>query len=126
MAFSEALKKKVRKKSGGVCAVCHKPMVEIHHIKLQSENGEDTFENAIALCARCHFLYGDSPSKRKQLKEIRDNWYEEVAIKRKPIVIEKYKVVEKIKLVSKSKNTDEKYVAIYHEIKKRRRFSKSS
>ena len=48
MAFSEALKKKVRKKSGGVCAVCHKPMVEIHHIKLQSENGEDTFENAIA------------------------------------------------------------------------------
>ena len=125
MAFSEALKKEVRKKSDGHCAVCHKPIVEIHHIKPQAENGEDTFDNAIALCAGCHDLYGDSPSKRKQLKEMRDNWYEEVEKRKQPKIVEKYKVVKKIKLVSKSKDTNEKCVAIYHEVKKEEDFQKA-
>lgn len=73
MAFSEKLKKEVRMKSDGKCAICHKPFVEIHHIIPQAENGPDTMENAIALCAYCHDVYGSNPTKRKQLKEARDS-----------------------------------------------------
>jgi len=88
MAFSESLKKEVRRKSDGRCIICHRPFVDIHHIIPQNENGSDTIDNAVALCAYCHDLFGDSPSKRKQLKELRDSWYEIVAASKTPRVIE--------------------------------------
>ena len=115
MAFSEKIKKEVRKLSDGRCVICHEAFVEIHHIIPQCENGEDTMENAVALCARCHDIFGDSPSKRKQLKELRDMWYEKVEVARTPCIIEKYRVCEKIKVVEKAKEKpNEKKVAIYH------------
>ncbi|MBK1694803.1 hypothetical protein CKO09_08635 [Chromatium weissei] len=40
----------------------HSPYLEVHHIKPLAENGEDTIENAIALCPNCHreLHYGES------------------------------------------------------------------
>lgn len=63
MAFKESLKKEVRMKSDGRCVLCHKPFVDIHHIIPQKENGSDTSDNAVALCAYCHDLIGDNPQK---------------------------------------------------------------
>lgn len=114
MPFSEKLKKEVRMKSDVRCVMCHKPFVEIHHIIPQSENGPDTFDNAVALCARCHDIYGDNPTKRKQIKEKRDSWYEIVEAKKKSRVIEKHHVYEKIKVVHKASPSDDSMIAIYH------------
>lgn len=76
MAFSEKVKKEVRKKSCCRCIICHKPFVEIHHIIPLAEGGSDNIENAAPLCAYCHDIYGNNSDKRKQIKEMRDSWYE--------------------------------------------------
>ena len=76
MAFSEALKLKVRKKAHLSCCVCKAPGVEVHHIIPQEENGPDTEENAAPLCPSCHEVYGANPQKRKFIREARDLWYE--------------------------------------------------
>lgn len=78
MAFSEKLKEGVKKKAFFRCVICQQPFVEVHHIRPQSEGGDDTIENAAPLCARCHDLYGGNPEKRKQIRQMRDNWYEVV------------------------------------------------
>lgn len=115
MAFTEKLKKEVRMKSDGRCVICHNPFVEIHHIKPQKENGPDTFDNAVALCAYCHDLFGGNSTKRKQLKEIRDSWYQIVESNKKPQIIERHHVYEKIKVVTKADpNNNDPMVAIYH------------
>lgn len=52
-------------RAAGVCENCHKPapflkdhdrspFLEVHHKKPLAEGGEDTVENAIALCPNCH------------------------------------------------------------------------
>ena len=52
-------------KANGVCEICRKPapfirdsdnspFLEVHHKKPLSQDGEDTVENAIALCPNCH------------------------------------------------------------------------
>lgn len=76
MGFSEKIKLEARKKSNFKCFICQKPFVEIHHIVPLSENGEDSLENASPLCAYCHDIYGGNPEKRKQLKQMRDHWWE--------------------------------------------------
>lgn len=114
MAFKESLKEIVRKKSDGRCVICCKPFVEIHHIIPQSENGPDTIDNAVALCAYCHELLGDSPSKRKKLKEMRDSWYEIVEAKKKSRIIENHYVHEKLKFLHEDKNTNGSKITIYH------------
>jgi len=49
----------------GVCQACNKPApfikksnrepyLEVHHIKQLADGGEDTIENAIAVCPNCH------------------------------------------------------------------------
>lgn len=78
MAFSEKLKEEVKKKALFRCVICQQPFVEIHHIQPQSEGGDDTMDNAAPLCGRCHDLYGGNPEKRKQIRQMRDNWYEMV------------------------------------------------
>lgn len=110
MAFSEKLKKEVRMKSDVRCAVCHKPFVEIHHIVPQADGGDDTFLNAVALCAYCHDIYGANPSKRIQLRELRDSWYKIVEASK----AERYTVCEKITLVEKKEESSEPQVVIYH------------
>lgn len=78
MAFSEKIKNIVKHKACFRCVICHQPFVEIHHIIPQSEQGPDTEENAVPLCAGCHDLYGANPAKRKQIREMRDHWYLEM------------------------------------------------
>jgi hypothetical protein len=52
-------------RANGVCQECHNPApfnrrsdnspyLEVHHIKTLAAGGEDTVENAIALCPNCH------------------------------------------------------------------------
>lgn len=76
MSFSEKVKIEAKKKAGFRCVICQEPFVEVHHIVPQKEGGEDTINNAAPLCSRCHDLYGDNPSKRKQIRQMRDHWYE--------------------------------------------------
>lgn len=55
----------VLKRADGICEKCegkapfnrksdNTPYLEIHHIKLLSDGGEDTIENTLALCPNCH------------------------------------------------------------------------
>lgn len=81
MAFSEDIKKEVRRKSMFRCCRCQEIGVDIHHILPQKDNGPDTIENAAPLCPNCHDGYGDNPQKRKSITEMRDVWY--AAIERK-------------------------------------------
>ena len=76
MAFSEALKLKVKKRSHFRCCVCQAVGVEVHHIIPQEDTGPDTEENAAPLCPTCHEIYGANRTKRKFIREARDAWYE--------------------------------------------------
>lgn len=76
MAFSEALKTKVRKRAHLACCLCKSMGVEVHHIVPQEEHGADTEENAAPLCPSCHETYGANPQKRKFIREARELWYE--------------------------------------------------
>lgn len=76
MAFTEALKTKIRRKAHLSCCLCKSIGVEVHHIIPQEERGSDTEENAAPLCPSCHEAYGQNPQKRKFIRETRDLWYE--------------------------------------------------
>ena len=76
MAFSEKVKLEAKRRAAFRCVVCHRPFVEVHHIIPQHAGGSDDLSNAAPLCAGCHDLYGENPSKRKQIREMRDYWYE--------------------------------------------------
>lgn len=78
MAFSEDLKLKVKKKAMFKCCRCQAIGAQVHHIDPQHENGEDTIDNAAPLCPNCHTWFGDNPLKKKEIKQMRDNWYETV------------------------------------------------
>ncbi len=50
--------------------------MDVHHIILESESGSNTLDNAAPLCAKCHDDYGNNPDKRKQIRGMRDLWYD--------------------------------------------------
>jgi len=85
VGFTEKIKVLVWNRAAGRCCICHKPFIEVHHIMPEHGEGDrdNSFENAAPLCAGCHDLYGDNPSKRKQIKRFRDMWYGEIEKKRK-------------------------------------------
>lgn len=76
MAFSEKVKLEAKKKACFRCVICQKPFVEIHHIIPQADGGSDTIDNAAPLCASCHDLFGGNPEKRKQIRDMRDHWFD--------------------------------------------------
>jgi HNH endonuclease len=76
MSFKEATKLEAKRRAHFSCIVCHQPFVEVHHIIPQADGGSDDLENAAPLCASCHDLLGGNPDKRKQIREMRDLWYE--------------------------------------------------
>ena len=76
MAFSEKVKLQAKQRANFCCVICHQPFVDVHHIVPQSDGGPDTIENAAPLCGSCHDLFGGNPDKRKQIREMRDFWYE--------------------------------------------------
>ena len=78
MAFSEKIKLEAKRKSAFRCCICHQSFVEVHHIVPQYQGGSDKIDNAAPLCSSCHDLFGDNPSKRKQIREMRDFWWDTV------------------------------------------------
>jgi HNH endonuclease len=76
MAFSEALKLSIKRRSHFMCCLCHSLGVEVHHIVPQSEGGLNNEENAAPLCPSCHETYGANPEKRKFVREARELWYD--------------------------------------------------
>jgi uncharacterized CHY-type Zn-finger protein len=76
MAFSEKTKLEAKRKSHFACVICHQPFVEVHHILPQADEGSDELDNAAPLCGSCHDLFGANPVKRKQIREMRDFWWE--------------------------------------------------
>ena len=76
MPFSKTVITKARKKAHFRCVICKSPFVDVHHIIPESEGGLNKMENAAPLCAGCHDAYGNNPDKRRQIREMRDLWYE--------------------------------------------------
>lgn len=76
MPFTEAIKLEAKQKAHFACVACHEAFVEVHHILPQADGGSDDLDNAAPLCARCHDLVGGNPEKRKQIRQMRDFWYE--------------------------------------------------
>lgn len=86
MAFSRAVKTRALVLAARHCCLCHRykgVKVEVHHIVPRSKGGEDTFDNAIALCFDCHADAGhynaDHPRGTKispeELSNARDTWH---------------------------------------------------
>lgn len=75
MPFPETIKHEAKKKANFKCCICQAAFVEVHHIVPQAEGGADELENAAPLCGGCHQRYGGNPELRKQLHQMRDNWW---------------------------------------------------
>jgi predicted house-cleaning noncanonical NTP pyrophosphatase (MazG superfamily) len=96
MAFSANLKLEVKKKAAFSCCRCHEIGVDIHHIIPRAENGTDTVDNAAPLCQNCHDRFGANAEKRKEIRQMRDWWYE--------VVKEKYSDQDSEKLAAINEN----------------------
>lgn len=60
---SLVIREYVKELANGICQLCDnkapfevkgKPFLHVHHIEYLSEGGEDTIENAVAVCPNCH------------------------------------------------------------------------
>jgi HNH endonuclease len=76
MPFSEALKLQVKKMADFRCCRCREIGIDVHHIIPQAEGGSDDINNAAPLCQNCHDRFGANPEKRKEIRQMRDFWYE--------------------------------------------------
>jgi len=110
MGFPPKIKEDALIACGRHCCLCHKfcgTKIEVHHIKLKSEGGEDIFENAIPLCFDCHAdmtSYDHKHTKgtkysKSELTRHRDGWY--VKIKASIGLVAKPEVIETDKSVYK-------------------------
>lgn len=79
MPFPENIKLQVKRKAAFRCCRCQNIGVEVHHIVAERDGGPDDIENAAPLCAKCHADFGDNAQKRKEIREMRNWWYEQVA-----------------------------------------------
>jgi hypothetical protein len=73
--FSEQVKIEVKEKAAFRCCRCQSIGVDVHHILPVKDGGSDDIINAAPLCPSCHDYYGDNPSKRKEITQMRDWWY---------------------------------------------------
>ena len=55
-AFSKAVRKEVYDRQHGRCGICgkHLPRFETHHVVPHCMSHDDSEENAVGLCHRCH------------------------------------------------------------------------
>ncbi|MEK6716259.1 MAG: HNH endonuclease, partial [candidate division NC10 bacterium] len=81
MPFSEATKLQVKHKAAFRCCRCQAIGIEIHHILSDAQGGPSSIDNAAPLCAKCHTDFGDNPQKRKEIREMRDWWYQQVEMR---------------------------------------------
>lgn len=128
MAFSEKTKLEAKKKSAFRCCICHKLFVEVHHIIPQALAGSDNLENAAPLCASCHDLFGGNPEKRKQIKEMRDYWWQIISARNKNLSknpgLDDYSVIEEDPENINQLHT--KKMLIYHNILATENFADSA
>ena len=80
MDFNETVKREVKEWSAFRCCRCQNIGVHIHHIIPQAEGGSSEIDNASPLCPSCHDYFGANPQKRKEIGQMRDWWYERVAL----------------------------------------------
>ncbi len=89
MPFSRKVKEDALVACGRCCSICHKfcgTKIEVHHIREESEGGDNTADNAIPLCFDCHADMRSYDHKHPkgnkysepELKRHRDNWYDKV------------------------------------------------
>ena len=89
MPFPQNIKEDVLVACNRHCSLCHKfcgTKIEVHHIKQEKDGGENTFDNAIALCFDCHAdmtSYDFQHPKgnkytENELRRQRDEWYKQV------------------------------------------------
>jgi hypothetical protein len=90
VGFSSGVKAAALAASGRHCCICHKfcgTKIESHHIVLDTEGGDDSFENCIPVCFDCHSDMRSYDFKHpkgtkysaEELREHRDRWYAKVA-----------------------------------------------
>lgn len=79
MSFPENLKEQIRKRAMFRCCRCQSIGIDVHHVIPQKDGGSDDFDNAAPLCQNCHDQFGDNPNKRKEIRQMRNHWYETVA-----------------------------------------------
>ena len=121
MGFSEKVKIEVKEKAAFRCCICQNIIVQVHHIKPTKDGGSDDIENAAPLCPNCHDYFGDNPSKRKGIKQMRDWWYIK-AKKMFPDTSKNFELLKKIdsklEKISKSiSDQDQKWVSEFSELK---------
>ena len=118
MPFPESVRLKACKKALFMCVACHSPFVEVHHIIPESEGGPDTLNNAAPLCSGCHSIYGASPIFRKQIKQMRDNWYDVCDRRFSALSSGLLEQVNQLSETLKSEKEDRhKYLTTFNEIK---------
>ncbi len=96
MGFSEKIKLEVKRKSMFRCCRCQAVGVDVHHILPQKDRGLDEIDNAAPLCQNCHDQLGDNPNKRKEITQMRDNWYQVVGKMYSPKLNKIYPLIEKV------------------------------
>ncbi|MBL7722496.1 MAG: HNH endonuclease [Chitinophagaceae bacterium] len=86
MAFSETVKHEIMVKSARHCCVCHRSKglnIEVHHITPKGQGGDDSADNAIALCFDHHadagHYFAGHPKGSKlspaELKKHKESWF---------------------------------------------------
>ena len=116
MAFSETIKSEVKQKAAFRCCRCHEIGIEVHHIIERSRGGNDDIENAAPLCPNCHTNFGANPEKTKEVRQMRDWWYEVVSEKYSE-GSEKWEKINNI-LVEMQKGSDKRMDEFKEELKK--------
>lgn len=127
MSFTEKTKLEAKRKSHFRCCVCRHSFVEVHHIIPTSRGGSDDLDNAATLCASCHDLFGGNPDKRKQIREMRDQWWELMEQKEK-LIFTSQDLDEGIIELEEAphKKLKKKAVALYHVVFKNENFETSA
>ncbi|HCQ91348.1 MAG TPA: HNH endonuclease [Clostridium sp.] len=108
--------------------ICNKLFVEVHHIIPKLEGGSDSIDNAAPLCSSCHDLFGGNPEKRKQIRQMRDYWWEQMDEWRLNLVTESDPnfitiIEENPENINQLKD---KGIAIYHIVYENEDFEKSA
>lgn len=78
MDFTEQVKQEVKEKAAFRCCRCQNIGIHVHHIIPQEYGGSSVVDNAAPLCPSCHDYFGGNPEKRKEIRQMRDWWYERV------------------------------------------------
>ena len=74
----KAVRPVIYERAGGVCEVCRVGIwfttFEAHHRKLRTRGGDDSPENLLALCSRCHKWVHDNPAEATALGYMVSSW----------------------------------------------------